>query len=135
MIHLTIVSLIVSVLSTLLFDADALSKIPRYLAVAVVFTLTTVAIGLLLGLFVKNQARLSMFTIICFLPSVMLSGIMLPFNFLPKALQIVSEFVPARWAYTAMIGENVTQNISLLLAVFAVAVVIMLIRLKAVSRE
>lgn len=135
LIHLTIVSLIISILSPLLFGADSLENTPRYLMTAVVFTFTTVAIGLLLGLFVKKQSRLSMFTIMCFLPSIMLSGTIIPFEFLPKTLRIISNFVPARWAYMAMTGENVMQNILLLLAVFVMAVVAMLIRLKVISIE
>lgn len=69
LIHLSIVSVFIAVLSPLLFGARALSDIPLFALVTPIFILCTVSIGMLLGVFVKSSSRLSMFSVLCFLPS------------------------------------------------------------------
>lgn len=90
MLHLFIVVIIIMMLSPILFGAEAISEILPFLGVTVCFMLSAISIGMLLGLLIKTPARLSMVTMIVFLFSIMLSGIMLPDEFLPEALKYLS---------------------------------------------
>lgn len=52
-----------------------------------VYIAVSLSIGSILGLAVKNQAKLSMVSQLVFLPSLMLSGIMFPSNLLPETFE------------------------------------------------
>lgn len=134
-IHMSIVSVIITVLSPLLFHAAAVSNVLRYIGMLFLLMITTTAVGMLLGLFVKSQSKLTMFSILLFLPSIMLSGIMFPSNMLTGIFQVISNAIPARWAYTAMLGQNVLRNTLLLLGVFVVSLIFIGIRLKRIAKE
>lgn len=58
-------------------------------------TVFGVSMGALIGLAVKDQAKTSMFSILVFLPSILLSGIMLPAELVPKALAVTGKLFPA----------------------------------------
>ena len=49
----------------------------------------------MLGLLVKEQAKLTMVCQIAFLPSILLSGILFPANLLPEFLQEAGKIFPA----------------------------------------
>ena len=64
--------------------------------VLAVYIAVSLSIGSILGLAVKNQAKLSMVSQLVFLPSIMLSGIMFPANLLPEAFEAAGKvFLPA----------------------------------------
>lgn len=119
-IHLLIMSAIICVIAPLVFNAALPSNIPLYFAFLAVFIATSLNIGGILGLTIKNQAKLNMISQLIFLPSIMLSGIMFPANLLPSALGIVGKLFPAAWGYQLVtVGE--TGNLWPLLGIFAAA--------------
>jgi ABC-2 type transport system permease protein len=67
---------------------------------SVLFTLTCLALGLLISSVTDSQ-QTAMFISLTgmFLPTVMLSGFMFPIENMPKALQVISNLVPAKWYY------------------------------------
>src|SRR5688572_22941360 len=67
---------------------------------SVLFTLTCLALGLLISSATDTQ-QTAMFISLTgmFLPTVMLSGFMFPIENMPKALQVISNLVPAKWYY------------------------------------
>ena len=83
-IHLFIMSIILYIAAPLAFHAE----IPENPGMASI-----------IGLAVKDQAKTSMFSIIVFLPSIMLSGIMFPIELLPKAFETIGKLFPAAWGY------------------------------------
>lgn len=135
MLHLFLVSIIIAVLSPLVFGAEPVSEVFPYLIITLSFMLAAISIGMLLGLFIQSQARLSMVAMILFLVSIMLSGIMLPDQFLPEVLKSASEVLPSRWAFNAMIGNDVIENILPMLAVFFASTIISTIRLRKIGNE
>ena len=48
-----------------------------------------------------------MISIIVFLPSVMLSGIMFPIELLPKAFERIGKVFPASWGYKLMADHTI----------------------------
>lgn len=55
----------------------------------------------------KNQAKLTMYSQVVFLPSIMLSGIMFSAELLPSFLENMGKLFPATWGYTLLIQKNI----------------------------
>jgi ABC-2 type transport system permease protein len=102
-IHLMIMSTIIYIVAPIAFDAALPSNLPLYYVSLAIFTAVSLSVGSVLGLAVKNQAKLTMFSQLVFLPSIMLSGIMFPIELLPKALETVGKIFPASWGYKLMV--------------------------------
>ncbi|WP_139652800.1 ABC transporter permease [Raoultibacter phocaeensis] len=135
-LHLAVTTAVIAVLAPIVFGAQPVADLPRFIGVAVSFTLSLIAVGALLGLLAKSQTKLSMAAMMLFLVCIMLSGIMLPDQFLPEAFRTVGEFLPSRWAYEAFSGVEVPRNVGLLLGLCAVCVTLAAVRLKVIaSRE
>ena len=130
-VHLVIMCGLIVLLAPGLFGAELPKNLPIFFAGLGIFLITSLAVGSVLGLLVKNQANLTMIAQIVFLPSIMLSGIMFPQNMLPEALQKVGEAFPAFWGYRLMSdGGMVPENIFYLAILFCVSGVFCLLLLK-----
>lgn len=71
------------------------------IAVSILFTLTSLALGLLISSLTNSQqTAISIALVALFLPTVMLSGFMFPIENMPLPLRIISNIVPAKWFYT-----------------------------------
>ena len=71
------------------------------MAVSILFTLTSLALGLLISSLTNSQqTAISIALVALFLPTVMLSGFMFPIENMPLPLRIISNVVPAKWFYT-----------------------------------
>lgn len=68
--------------------------------------IVALGIGGVLGLVVKNRAKLTMVSQLVFLPSIMLSGIMFPIDLLPDVLLIIGRIFPASWGYQLMLDNG-----------------------------
>ena len=81
----------------------------------------SLSIGSILGLVVKNQAKLTMIAQLVFLPSIMLSGIMFPIDLLPDFLEAIGRIFPASWGYRLMLDNGFClENLWYLILVFCV---------------
>ena len=101
-IHLFIMSIILYIAAPLAFNAEIPENPMLYFASLAIFIAVSLSIASIIGLAVKDQAKTSMVSIIIFLPSIMLSGIMFPIELLPKAFEMVGKIFPASWGYKAM---------------------------------
>ena len=101
-IHLFIMSIILYIAAPLAFNAEIPENPMLYFASLAIFIAVSLSIASIIGLAVKDQAKTSMVSIIIFLPSIMLSGIMFPIELLPKAFEIVGKIFPASWGYRVM---------------------------------
>ena len=133
-VHLLIMSFILYVIAPVAFDA----KIPAHPGTYFVGLITLIAVSLsvasIIGLAVKDTANTSMLSILLFLPSTMLSGIMFPSNMLPKVFVIAGKLFPATWGYAFLTERNFTWNNLLpLLVVFIIAVLLCGLLLKRVE--
>ena len=133
-LHLWIMSAIICIAAPLAFDAGIPENSGLYLAGLAVFTAASLAIASIIGLAVKDPAKTSMFSILIFLPSIMLSGIMFPAELLPKGLEAAGRIFPAVWGYRLM-TESAFRFATLLplLLILAIVVVVCGILLRKVG--
>jgi ABC-2 type transport system permease protein len=105
-IHLFITSLIIYTAAFLAFDAKLPEYPLRYFGCLAIFIITCIAVGSLLGLFVSNVNKLTMYSQLLFLPSLMLSGIMFPTNMLPGVLEKAGYLFPATWGLKILTSSH-----------------------------
>lgn len=133
LIHLMTVCAIMLLLAPVLFDAALPENFAQFFSALAVYVIVSLGIGSILGLVVKNQARLAMIAQLVFLPSIMLSGIMFPADLLPDILQAIGRIFPAYWGYRLMLDHGFRfQNAWYLVLIFVLSVVLcgMLLRRK-----
>ena len=85
-VHLLLMSAILYIAAPLLFGAARPRDPLLYILSLAIFIAASLGVASVLGLAVKSQAKLTMFSQLVFLPSIMLSGIMFPAELLPLSL-------------------------------------------------
>ena len=121
-----IVCLIVFAVAPFVFKAELPTNLPLYFC--------TLAIGCIIGLSVKTQAKQTMVAMIIFLPSVMLSGIMFPATMLPDFMQYIAYIFPATIGFQATTAFEV-WHLPVLIAIFVVLCIAITLILKIKSRR
>lgn len=134
-IHLLIMSVILYFAAPLVFHAETPDNPGRYFITLAIFIAASLGIASIIGLAVKDQAKTSMVSIIIFLPSIMLSGIMFPIKLLPKAFETVGKIFPASWGYK-LIADSTFQlkNMLPLAVILILAICICGILLRKVDK-
>ena len=127
-------SLILYIAAPRVFNAEIPENPGTYFISLAIFIAVSLSIASIIGLAVKDQAKTSMVSILVFLPSIMLSGIMFPIELLPKAFETIGKLFPATWGYKRM-TENVFKFESLLplLLIFVLAAVMCGILLRRID--
>ncbi len=105
-IHLMITCIVILLLAPVLFKATLPANFPLFFISLAIYIIVSLSIGSILGLTLKNQAKLTMIAQLLFLPSIMLSGIMFPIDLLPKFLTIIGRIFPAFWGYKLMLNNG-----------------------------
>lgn len=124
-VHLMISCVIIFLLAPILFEAALPAQPPLFFFALAIYIMVSLSIGSILGLIVKNQAKLTMMAQLLFLPSIMLSGIMFPMDLLPDFLKIIGRIFPASWGYRLMLDSGFClDNLWYLILVFCVAAII-----------
>lgn len=77
-----------------LFDVPVRGSLAELYAGALVFIAATLGLGLVISTFVKTQFQAMQLTMFTFLPSILLSGFMFPFEGMPRAAQWLAELLP-----------------------------------------
>ncbi len=129
--HTTIVCLIIFAVSPLVFKAELPTDLLWYFLSLIALLAVTLAIGCIIGLLFKQQAKLTMIAMIIFLPSIMLSGIMFPYYMLPQFMHYIAYAFPATIAFNAMTSFQ-AWHIPVLLGMFLLlcATIAILLKLK-----
>ena len=134
-IHLFIMSIILYIAAPLAFNAEIPENPALYFASLAVFIAVSLGIASIIGLAVKDQAKTSMVSIIIFLPSIMLSGIMFPIELLPKAFEMVGKLFPAAWGFKAMADSTFRlENMLPLAVILILAICVCCILLKKADK-
>ncbi len=121
-LHLMIMSAIILCVAPIAFGASLPANLLQYFGALAIFIAVSLSVGCVLGLVVKNQAKLTMYAQVIFLPSIMLSGIMFPIGLLPKAFESVGKLFPATWGFKLMQDNGfLLSGLWPLLAVFLLA--------------
>ncbi|HHT93700.1 MAG TPA: ABC transporter permease [Clostridiaceae bacterium] len=104
LIHLSIVSIAISLTAPFLYGANMPESITGYAVTLLFLLLCNVSIGLLLGAVAKNTQTATLLSQAVFMPSLMLSGIMFPTSLLPTPLQMIGNLFPATYINHAFRG-------------------------------
>jgi ABC-2 type transport system permease protein len=103
--------LLVVTLGTFLFDVPIRGSLWLLFFVAALFLAGTLAQGLLISVITRNQQVATQFgMVVGMLPTMLLSGFLIPIENMPWPLQIISMIVPARYFITAMRGILLKGN-------------------------
>lgn len=130
-LHLMITCVVIVVLAPILFEATLPAQLPLFFLSLAIYIVVSLSIGSILGLMVKNQAKQTMIAQLVFLPSIMLSGIMFPIEFLSDFLGTIGLIFPASWGYRLMLDNGFCfENLWYLIVIFFVAVIVCGIVLK-----
>ena len=130
-LHLFLMSMILTIAAPLVFHAEMPENTGMYFISLGIFIAVSLSVASVIGLAVKDQAKTAMFSILIFLPSVLLSGIMFPMELLPKAFEAAGKIFPASWGYRMMTEQVfLLESFLPLLLMFVLAVVICRILLR-----
>lgn len=123
--HLMITCGIILLLAPILFEATLPTQLSVFFPALATYITVSLGIGSVLGLTVKNQAKLTMISQLLFLPSIMLSGIMFPVDFLPAFLEATGRIFPAYWGYRLMLDNGFClENLWYLIFIFFASVIV-----------
>ena len=124
-VHLMISSSVIIILAPLIFKASLPAQLPYFFLGLTMYIIVALGIGGVLGLVVKNRAKLTMISQLVFLPSIMLSGIMFPIDLLPDFLLIIGRIFPASWGYQLMLDNGFCfENVWYLILILALEVIL-----------
>lgn len=124
-IHLFIMSILLYITAPFFFHAEIPEHPGIYFANLTIFIAVSLCIASIIGLAIKDQAKTSMISIIVFLPSIMLSGIMFPIELLPKAFERIGKVFPASWGYKLMANHTIRfENLLPLIIILTLAICI-----------
>ena len=123
-VHLMMICIVILLLAPILFKASLPTQLPIFLLSLTIYIIVSLSIGCILGLTLKNQAKLTMLAQLVFLPSIMLSGIMFPISLLPDFLQVIGHVFPAYWGYRLMLDKGLRlENLWYLILLSCIAVI------------
>ena len=135
-VHLMMTCIVILLLAPILFKASLPTQLPIFLLSLTIYIMVSLSIGCILGLTLKNQAKLTMLAQLVFLPSIMLSGIMFPISLLPDFLQVIGLVFPAYWGYRLMLENGFSiESLWYMLFIFCIAVMIGILLLNKQKSE
>ena len=101
MLHLTIVTVIITIVAPLLFDAPLPVNWLNYVLVFVALAFVMAGISVLIGVISPNSRVTVLYSQLFFIPSILLGGMMFPYSLLPAAAGKVAQLLPATQAMNA----------------------------------
>lgn len=133
-VHLLIMSAILYVIAPIAFDAKIPENPGAHFCGVMILIAASLGISSIIGLAVKNTANTSMFSILIFIPSTMLSGSMFPAELLPNAFRLMGKLFPAAWGYALMAENSLTgHNLWPLFVILTAAVLLCAVLLKRIE--
>jgi ABC-2 type transport system permease protein len=85
---------LILILGILLFDVPLRGSIGQIYAASLIFIAANLTLGLVISTAAQTQFQAMQVTLFLFLPSVLLSGFMFPFDGMPRAVQWIAEGLP-----------------------------------------
>ena len=100
-LHLIIVTLIICVTAPLMFDAPAPVNWLNFVIVFLAAAFACAGWGVLIGVISPNSRATVLWSQLLFLPSMLIGGLMIPFEMLPRAAQYAAMLLPSTYAMNA----------------------------------
>lgn len=135
-IHLFIVSTIIFFVAPKLYGATVPNNYDIYFISLFIFIIASVLVGVLIGLIAKSTSKLTMISQFIFLPSIMLSGIMFPKEFLPNMFSNIGNIFPATWGYKMLQQDNLNIiKMYPLLIIIIILLITIIFRVRAINKK
>lgn len=103
-LHLAIVSLLITISAPFLFEANVPQNSLHFILTMVALVIACSGIGILIGVVSPSTRMTVLYSQIIFVPSMLLGGLMMPFDMLPESAQSVAQLLPATHAMNAFRG-------------------------------
>jgi ABC-2 type transport system permease protein len=110
MLHLLIVTVIITASAPFLFDAPVPQNWGTYLLVFFAMALACAGLGVLIGVISASTRMTVLWSQLVFIPSMLLGGLMIPYDMLPEAIGKISQLLPATQAMNAFRGLAMGQQ-------------------------
>ncbi|HUX37966.1 MAG TPA: ABC transporter permease [Rectinemataceae bacterium] len=104
--HLAIVSVLIAAVGHLAFGAPLPAAPVSFALGWLLSALALAGIAMTIGTAVAEQRAGMLVAQLVFLPSIMLGGLMMPADLIPRSLSLLSRLFPAPWAMEAMMGAG-----------------------------
>jgi ABC-2 type transport system permease protein len=104
MLHLVIVTAIITAAAPLLFDAPAPVNWLNFAVVFLAIAFAMAGISVLIGVVSPNSRVTVLYSQLFFIPSILLGGMMFPYSMLPDAAGKLAQLLPATQAMNAFNG-------------------------------
>jgi ABC-2 type transport system permease protein len=104
MLHLVIVTLIITATAPLLFDAPSPVNWLNYALVFTAIAFAMAGISVLIGVISPNSRVTVLYSQIFFIPSILLAGMMFPYEMLPNTVGKFAQILPATQGMNAFKG-------------------------------
>ena len=104
MLHLAVVTAVILLTAPLLFDAPLPTNVFVFCLIALLFAYTCAGLAILIGVVAPNSRMTVLYAQALFLPSMLLGGIMLPYDMLPETAASVAQLLPVTHAMNAFKG-------------------------------
>ena len=103
-LHLAIVTAIITASSPVLFDAPLPVNWFNYILIVLAMAFACAGISVLIGVISSSTRMTVLWSQLVFIPSMLLGGLMLPYSLLPEAAGKFSQLLPATHAMNALNG-------------------------------
>jgi len=103
-LHLTIVTVIITATAPLLFDAPLPVNWPGYVLTFIAMASACAGIATLIGVISPSTRITVLWSQLIFVPSMLLGGLMVPYSMLPDVAAKLSQLLPATQAMNALNG-------------------------------
>jgi len=109
-IHALIVSAIIMLTATPLFDAVAPQNWFAMIGVTLLTAFTFGTLGMLIGVISSSARSVVLWSQLIYLPSILLGGLMIPTAMMPESVQKLSGLIPSTYAMQAFFGLGFNQK-------------------------
>jgi ABC-2 type transport system permease protein len=117
-----------------MYDAVIPGNPLYYFLKFILFLTATLLIGTILGVFAKSTSKLTMYSQIIFLPSMLFSGIMFPSEMLPDFLKFLGLFLPATHGMRLLSSVTFdTFSFGVIIAIILLSILIISVKLKKIK--
>lgn len=103
-LHLLVASAVITVAAPLFFSSPLPENWPAYLLLCLLFLLTCCSLGLLIGVVSGSSRSTILWSQLIYLPSMILSGMMVPADLLPETFVRIGHLLPASYAMQSFLG-------------------------------
>jgi len=103
-LHLLIVTVIITIAAPLLFDAPTPVNWFNYGLIFIALAFAMAGISVLIGVIAPNSRVTVLYSQLFFIPSILLAGMMFPFSMLPEIAGKIAQLLPATQAMNAFNG-------------------------------